>query len=149
MLPLLLYRNIPNVHVLPCLVIQSCPTLYYPHGLQPARLLCPWNFPGKNTGAGLSFPTSGDLPNPGVEPRSPALQADSSQAEPPGKPKNTGMGGLSLLQEIFPTLELNWDLLQLQADSLPAELSGEHSNVHSTIQISDSISSTISSFPKL
>ena len=97
----------------------------------------------------MSFPTSGDLPNPGVEPRSPALQADSSQAEPPGKPKNTGMGGLSLLQEIFPTLELNWDLLQLQVDNLPAELSGEHSNVHSTIQISGSISSTISSFPKL
>ena len=27
-----------------------------PHGLQPARLLCPWNFPGKNTGSGLPLP---------------------------------------------------------------------------------------------
>ena len=25
---------------------------FWPHGLQPARLLCPWNFPGKNTGVG-------------------------------------------------------------------------------------------------
>ena len=31
-------------------------------------------------------PLSGDLPNPGVEPRSPALQVDSFLSEPPGKP---------------------------------------------------------------
>ena len=30
---------------------QSCPTLWRPHGLQPTRLLSPWNFPGKNTRA--------------------------------------------------------------------------------------------------
>ena len=34
------------------LVTQSCPTLCNPHGLWPARLLCPWNSPGKNTGVG-------------------------------------------------------------------------------------------------
>ena len=34
----------------------------------------------------FSFPSSGDLPNPGVEPRSPALQADALPSEPPGKP---------------------------------------------------------------
>ena len=34
-----------------CLVTQSCPTLQ-PHRLQPARLLCSWNSPGKNTGVG-------------------------------------------------------------------------------------------------
>ena len=33
------------------------------------------------------FPSAGDLPNPGIEPRSPALQADSLPAEPPGKPR--------------------------------------------------------------
>ena len=49
---------------------------FRPHGLQPARLLCPCNFPGKNTGAGCHFPTPGDLPDPGIEcasPVSPAL----------------------------------------------------------------------------
>ena len=34
----------------------------------------------------LPFPSPGDLPNPGIEPRSPTLQADSLPAEPPGKP---------------------------------------------------------------
>ena len=53
-----------------------------------------------------------DLPNPGIEPRSPALQVDSLPAEPQEKPKNTGVGGsLSLLQWIFLTQELNWGLL--------------------------------------
>ena len=56
--------------------------------------------------SGLPFP-SPDLPNPGIKPRSPTLQVDSLSSEPPGKPKNTGVGGLSLLQQIFPTQELN------------------------------------------
>ena len=45
--------------------------------MQPARLLCPWDSPGKNIGVGLPFPSPGDLPYPEIEPRSPALQADS------------------------------------------------------------------------
>ena len=46
------------------------------------------------------------------QPRSPALQADSLSAEPQGKPKNTGVGSLSLLLRIFPTQELNQGLLR-------------------------------------
>ena len=61
------------------------------------------------------------LPNPAINPRSSALQADSLPSEPQGKPKNTGMGSLSLLQGIFPTQESTRGFLQ--ADSLPAELS--------------------------
>ena len=61
--------------------------------------------------SGLPCPPPGDLPNPGIEPRSPALQADSLPSEPPGKPKNTGVGSLSLLQGIFLTQESNWGLL--------------------------------------
>ena len=48
-----------------------------PHGLQPAKLLCPQNSPGKNTGVGSCSLLQEDLPNPGIKPRSPALQADS------------------------------------------------------------------------
>ena len=65
-------------------VAQSCPTLCDPmdcspsgssiHGILQARIL-QW----------LSFLSPGDLPNPGVEPRSPALQADALTSEPPGK----------------------------------------------------------------
>ena len=36
--------------------------------------------------SGLPFPPSGDLPDPGIEPRSPTLQADAITSEPPGKP---------------------------------------------------------------
>ena len=39
--------------------------------------------------SGLSFPFPGDLPDPGIEPRSPELQADSLTSEPPGKPSVT------------------------------------------------------------
>ena len=60
---------------------------------------------------GLLFPSPGDLPNPGIEPSSPAFQADSLPAEPQGKPKNIGVGSLSLLQRIFPTQESNKGLL--------------------------------------
>ena len=36
--------------------------------------------------SGLPFPSPGDLPDPGTEPQSPALQADTLPSEPPGKP---------------------------------------------------------------
>ena len=55
----------------------------------------------------VAFHCPGDLHNPGTEPKSPTLQVDYLQAEPPGKPKNPGLGSLSLLQQIFPTQESN------------------------------------------
>ena len=82
-----------------------------PHGLQPARLLCPWDSPDRYTGVGCHALLQGNLPDPGIEPRSPALQADSLLSGPPGKPENTGVGSLSLLQGIFPTQESSWGLL--------------------------------------
>ena len=54
-----------------------------PHGLLPARLLCPWNFPGKNTGAGCHFLLKGNLPDLGIEPASPALAGRFFTAQPP------------------------------------------------------------------
>ena len=41
--------------LLGCLVTRLCLTLLPPHGLSPARPLCPWDFPGKNTGVGCHF----------------------------------------------------------------------------------------------
>ena len=45
-------------------------------------------FPRQECWSGLPFPLPGDLPDPRVKPRSPALQADSLLSEPPGKPNN-------------------------------------------------------------
>ena len=60
--------------------------------LRPHGLYSLWNSPGQNTGmSGLSI-LWGNLPNPGIKPRSPALQVDSLPAESQGKPKNTGVG---------------------------------------------------------
>ena len=70
----------------PCLTLCD-PRDYTVHGILQARLL-QW----------VAVPFSRDLSNPGIEPRSAALQADSLPTEPRGKPKNTGEGSLSLLQ---------------------------------------------------
>ena len=93
-----------------CLVAQLCLTLCNPvaysppgssiRGILQARIL-EW----------VAMPSSRDLPSPGIKPRSLALQADSLPSEPPGKPKNTKVGSLSLLQGIFLTQESNEDLL--------------------------------------
>ena len=45
-----------------CCVAKSCPTLLWPHELQPTRLLCPWDFPGKNTRVGHHFLLQGIFP---------------------------------------------------------------------------------------
>ena len=71
--------------------------------------------PGKKTrvlhALVLSCSPPGDLPNPGIESRSPASQVGSLPSESLGKLKNTGMGSLSLLQGIFAGQELNQSLL--------------------------------------
>ena len=57
--------------------------------LRANGLYSPWNSPGQNTGV-EPFPSLGDLPNPGIEPGSPALQADSLPTELWGKPHLSG-----------------------------------------------------------
>ena len=69
---------------------------YRVHGILQARIL-----------EKVAFPFS----RGSIEPRSPILQGDSLTAEPQGKPKNTGVSSLSLLQRIFPTQGSNWGLL--------------------------------------
>ena len=123
---------IPRVHILPtpahCThrhhaslpkvkVTQSCPTLHDPmdyrvHGILQARIL-EW----------VAFPFS----RGSSQPKSPPLQADSLPAEPQGKPKNTGVGSLSLLQQIFLTQESNQGLLHCRWILLPTELWGKPS----------------------
>ena len=54
-------QQLSNHVICCCLVAKWCLTLLQFHGLQPARLLCPQDFPGKNTGVGCNFllPTQG------------------------------------------------------------------------------------------
>ena len=46
--------------------------------------------------SGLPFPSPGDLPDPGIKPRFPALQADTLPSEPPGKPQGNTLESLKL-----------------------------------------------------
>ena len=69
------------------LVIQSCPALCHSMDCKPTWLLCPRNSPDKRTRVSCHSLLQGIFP-PGIEPDSPALQADSLLPEPPGKPHN-------------------------------------------------------------
>ena len=51
------------------------------------QALTPMGFSRQECWSGLPFPSPGDLPDPGIKPRSPALRADALPSEPPGKPK--------------------------------------------------------------
>ena len=66
-----------SVSVYVCAHSLSCVWLLQPHGLQPARLLCPWDFPGKNTGVGCHFLLQGIFPTQGSNLRLLYWQADS------------------------------------------------------------------------
>ena len=94
-------------------VLTLCdPMDYTVHRILPARI---------NTGVCSLSLFRGNLHNPGIKPRSPSLQPYSLPAEPQGKPNNTGVGSLSLLQQIFPTQELNQGLLHCR--QIPYQLS--------------------------
>ena len=92
--------------------------------LGPHGLYSQWNSPGQNTGVCSLSLLLEDLPNPGIEPRSPTLQANSLPSEPQGKPKNTGVGSLSFSRDL-PNPGIEPGSPALQADSLPTELSGK------------------------
>ena len=78
------------------------------HGLQPTRILCPWGFAHQaRIQEWVAYPLPGDLPNPGIEPKSPALQADSLAAETPGKSLR--------VEEMYSALYLSVDSRNVQA----------------------------------
>ena len=73
-------------HLCVCVSCSVMSDSLWPHGLQPTRLLCSWDSPGKNTG--LPCPPPGDLPSPGIKSQSHDLhllhwQASSLPLAPP------------------------------------------------------------------
>ena len=87
------------------LVAQSCPTLTP----QTVALQAPLSvgFSGQEYWSGLPFPSPGDLPDPGIEPGSPALRADSLPSEPPGKPSRSRcQGKLANWRRVHPVKRL-------------------------------------------
>ena len=68
-----------------CSVAQSCSTLCDPMDCSPPRLLCPWDFPGKNTGAGNLSLLQGIFPTQGLNPGLAPCRWIFLPYEPPGK----------------------------------------------------------------
>ena len=90
---------------------------YTAHGIFEVRIL-EW----------VAFPFSRGSSQP-RSPTLPTLQADSLPAEPQGKPKNTGVGALSLLQWIFLIQELNPGLLHCRQTLYQLSYQGNTNNI--------------------
>ena len=85
-----------------CSVAQSRLTLCSPVDCSPTgSSLCPWRFSRQEYWSGLPCPPPGDLPNPGIDPRAPSLQADSLPSEPPGKPVAIPRGRKSSVSDVW------------------------------------------------
>ena len=67
-------------------IAQSCPTLCNPVDYIAYQASLSMGFSRQEYWSGLPFPSPGDLPDPGIEPRSPALEADALTSEPQGSP---------------------------------------------------------------
>ena len=89
------------------LVAQSCLTLQ-PYGLGRQASLS-MGFSRQEYWSGLPFPSPGDLPDPGIEPGSPAFQADSLPSELPGKP--SGPNTPRIILKYFISFSLPYMLL--------------------------------------
>ena len=114
-------------------VTQSCPTLCNPkdctvHGILQSRIL-EW----------VAFPFSRGSSQPRDQTQVSCIAGDSLSTEPQGKPKNTGVGSLFYLQQIFLTQESNWGLLHCRWIFLPTELSGKPGNMHVSLLFSQII----------
>ena len=70
-----------------CSVVSKSQQIF---GLKPTKLLCPWDFSGKNNWNGMPFSPPRNLLNPRIESMFPTSQADSLSAEPTGKPGSLG-----------------------------------------------------------
>ena len=95
--------------------VRSCEcavtSVVYDSSKIPWTVVCqaslPMGFSRQEHWSGFPCPPPGDLPNPGIKLKSPILQGDSLLSEPPGTPKNTGVGNLTLFQGIFLSQESN------------------------------------------
>ena len=77
-------------------VTQPCLTVCDPMDCSPPGSSVHEIFQARVLEWALPFPSPGDLPNPGIKPRSPALQADALLSEPPGKPSIRYMCGIKI-----------------------------------------------------
>ena len=102
------------------IVAKSRPTLLWRHELLPARFLCPWDFPGKNTEMGCHFLLQGIFPTQASNPHLLHWQVDSLPLSHLGSPPKTNntKASLTIISEIsfiYPYLSISINPVQVQA----------------------------------
>ena len=88
-------------------VAQSCPTLCNPMDYSAPQAPLSKGFLRQEYWSGLPFSPPGDLPNPGIEPGSPGLQADSLLSEPPGKYAAAAAKSLQLCPTLCDSIDIS------------------------------------------
>ena len=89
-----------------CLTVE---TVNFERGwFYPASLLFPYNYTDKKALVWVAIPSPGNLPDPGIEPRSPALQADSLLSDPSGKPHLREQVDNIVKQCIYKKIQIVW-----------------------------------------
>ena len=111
----------------PCvLVAQLCLTLCDPVDCSlPGSSVHGMNSPGQEYWSWLPFPSQGDLPEPGIELGSPALQADSLSSEPPGKVLRYFSSSKIQLNLMVPASATYWESLVAQLVKNPSANTGD------------------------
>ena len=97
------------------IITQLHLTLLQPHGLQPARFLCPWDFSGKNTGVACHFLLQGIFPTQEFNPF-PRIAGRFFTSEPLGKPwgMTKQIGNNHTVYQIFPSVSAVKNPLAMQ-----------------------------------
>ena len=118
-----------------------------------AHQVPPWDFSGKNSGVGCPSLFPGDLPDPGIKPRAPVLQADSLPSEPPGKPSSWILVVNLHICRIFDMLfmsqirrQIKWPVYSHTAKCYPLEAHEDHFSYLEKVYKVSFISSTVLEF---
>ena len=102
-------------------LVQTC-------GLEPARLLCPWDSPSQEYCSGLPCPSPGDLLNPGIEP----VMSPASSASQENSSLLSHLGALRWVIPINVTTLLKTKSLHISINEIKIPINPLHANINNT-----------------
>ena len=85
--------------------------------------------------SGLPFPSPRDLPNPGIEPRSPEFQADDLTSEPPGKPQYNTYSNAQILYETSSSINRDICLSSSNIETMPLQAGSQRVNAYLLVAV--------------
>ena len=85
--------------------------------------------------SGLPCPSPRDLPNPGIEPRSPEFQADDLTSEPPGKPQYNTYSNAQILYEMSSSINRDICLSSSNIETMPLQAGSQRVNAYLLVAV--------------